>query len=145
MDPKITERLGQLRRRQVWQIRVDNEFWLIFAAQPDDPPGSKDLVLVIGGEFSVTTGDGDQHHLDDDHRPSDLGPAMKLLWQTVADVALDAAGELSVEFVNGSALLVPPHPAYESWRLQGPGWRTLVCPPGGGTPTWPTSESGFDA
>ena len=140
MDPTILERLSQLHGRKIWQIRVDNELWLEFFAYPGDPPGSKDIELVVGGEFAVTTADGEEHHLDDDHLPSDLGPAMELLWQAVAAVTLGDGGELAIEFEDGAALFIPTHAMYEAWRVSGPGWRPLVSPPGGGDPTWPVSE-----
>ena len=144
MDPTIRQRLDQVRGRRVWQLRVDNEFWLVFLGQLDDPPPANDLTLVIGGAFSLTTPDGHRHEFDQEYAPADLGPAMQLLHGVAANVRLADDGELALEFDNGCALSIPPDPHFEAWRLIGPGWRALVSPPGGGAPVWPAWQSDID-
>lgn len=138
MDDTVTERLGQLVGRTVWQIRVDNEFTLAFLRQLGDDPQAPDLGLAVGGWFTYFEPDGTEHDCGDDL--ATLGPALRLFGQVVRKVRLSEAGDLTVEFENDSKLLVAVDPHYEPWRLWEPGGPTLFSPPGGGQPRWPISE-----
>jgi hypothetical protein len=138
MDATATQRLGQLVGRTVWQIRVDNELTLAFLRQLGDDPPDPDLRLAIGGSFTYVDPDGTEHDCGDD--PATLGPVLSLFGQIVRTVWLSDAGDLTVEFENGSKLVVPVDPHHEPWRLWEPGGSTLASPPGGGQPRWPVSE-----
>jgi Family of unknown function (DUF6188) len=100
------------------------------------------LFFAIGGAFTVVAPDGERHDFQSEYAPSDLGPATRLLWKTVSDLRVDGRGNLTLDFDDGSELLIPTDGDYEAWRLTGKGWRTLASPPGGGVPKWPVKETG---
>ncbi len=64
-----------------------------------------------------------------------LGPVLALLRRRVASLTVSRGGELTVEFGDGSALVVRPDARMEAWELQGGGTlegMAYRCPPGGG-------------
>jgi hypothetical protein len=131
VDVAILTRLGQLRGSTVSQLRVDNALSLVIAPES---------VLRIEGAFSYRYATGDERHYADDYDPANLAPALDLFGQTVMDASASETGELAIDFQGGAAIHIPPHPQFEAWILSAPGAATLVCPPGGGAPVWPTSE-----
>jgi hypothetical protein len=140
MDAAVAERLEGLRGAVVVQMRVDQGFALVLAPQDAASPAS---VLLIGAAFSVRDPGGDRHDYVDGYARRLLGPALELLFnQEVRAASTSAAGELTLDFVSGASLRVPPDARFEAWSLSAQGTPTLVSPPGGGWPVWPTDEYG---
>jgi hypothetical protein len=88
----------------------------------------EDLEVVVGGAFRLEV-DGERWDLDPGDR-SGLGPVLALYPDSLA-VAVDEHDTLTLRFVGGAVLRVPPHPQYEAWELRGPGRRLVVGNPGG--------------
>jgi hypothetical protein len=140
MDSAVAERLRGLEGAVVTQMRVDHGFALVLVPPDDALPAS---VLLIGGAFSFQRANGDEHDYVDGYARELLGPALEHLFsQEVQAASTSAAGELTLSFVSGASLRVPPHPRFEAWSISGPDTPTLVSPPGGGWPVWPTDEYG---
>jgi Family of unknown function (DUF6188) len=140
MDSAVVERLEELRGATVTQMRVDHGFTLMLAPPDVAMPAS---LLLIGGAFSCRDSTGDEHVYVDDHARGSLGPALELLFnQEVAAASASESGELTLDFVSGARMRVPPHTHFEAWSLSARGIPTLVSPPGGGWPVWPIKEYG---
>ena len=98
-------------------IRVDHEVRLQFGATE----------VVIGTAIRLTV-DGEENLLQEN---ADLGPLLALYPDVLAKAVVGEDNSLTLTFESGASLLVPPHPQWESWQVNGPGTRLIVCPPGG--------------
>jgi hypothetical protein len=140
MDSAAVDRLGALHGATVTQMRVDQGFTLLLAPPDEALPAS---LLLIGGSFSCRDSTDDQQVYVDDYARRSLGPALELLFnQEVAAASASTSSELTLDFVSGARLQVPPHPQFEAWTLSARGMQTLVSPPGGGPPVWPLKDYG---
>jgi hypothetical protein len=90
-----------------------------------------DTVVTIGTAFRLTA-DGTAHVLDPELR-SELGPLLAVYPATVATARITDDLTLLIEFMNGATIEVPQDPHYESWLINGPDSRLIVCPPSGGS------------
>jgi hypothetical protein len=62
-----------------------------------------------------------------------LAPILDLFGTTVTSVEVIDTGRLHLTFSDGSELVVPPDPDYESWSLTGSGIEGVAVGPGGET------------
>lgn len=111
----------QLEGVDLTWIEIDFQVRLKFA----------DTVVTIGTAFRLTTG-GTIHELDPELR-SELGPLLGVYPATVATADITDDLTLRIGFTSGSTIEVPQDPHYESWLINGPGSRLIVCPPSGGS------------
>ena len=102
-------------------IEIDFQIRLKFA----------DTVVTIGTAFRLAA-DAAVHDLDPEVR-SDLGPLLAVYPATVATAGITDDLTLRIEFGSGATIEVPQDPHYESWLINGPGSRLIVCPPSGGS------------
>lgn len=102
-------------------IRVDHQVRLQFGATE----------VVIESPFRLLTADADSE-LDPEDRVH-LGPLLDMYPDRLEDVGVEADGELRLRFQSGAEIRVAPDPSFESWQVNGPGTRLVVCSPGGAT------------
>ena len=89
-----------------------------------------DLYIDLS-DFDYLDGAGRREHPDIDRRES-LGPALKLIGQTVASTSTEDA-VLHLTFEDGSSLRCGPAQDYEAWQVVGgdPNWLVVALPGGG--------------
>lgn len=72
---------------------------------------------------------------------TELGPALTVLFKAVARGVASRGGSVSIEFTDGTVLVVEPHSQYEAWTFNGDDGRLIVSMPGGGLAVWPAKNS----
>ena len=90
--------------------------------------------LRLAAPFALRSAAGGERTLDPVETLA-LAPTLALLRRRVASLTVTRAGELTVEFGDGSALVARPSPRTDAWELQGGGaleGMAYRCPPGGG-------------
>lgn len=100
-----------------------------------------DVVFRIEQPFVYTTDAGATHHLFPEGEPSALSPVLSVCRRALRRGRASESGELALEFLDGSLLVVPVSPEGEPWEMSGPDGSRVVSLPGGGLATWnPTSQ-----
>lgn len=69
--------------------------------------------------------------------PTQMAPALRILRAEIAQACAYKDGCLSVAFVDGTNLRVPPCESAESWNVVGPAGLRIVSLPGGDLALWP--------
>jgi len=116
LDHRVTQLVVDVRslRLQTWSLDGSTE-------------------LRLAAPFALRSAAGVERTLD----PAEtlgLAPALALLRRRVASLTVTRAGDLTVEFGDGTALVARPSPRAEAWELQGGGTlegMAYRCPPGG--------------
>ena len=103
LDHRVTQLVVDVRslRLQTWSL-----------------DGSTELRLTA--PFSLRSTAGAERTLDPEETLA-LAPALALLRRRVASLTVTRAGELTVAFGDGSALVARPSARAEAWELQGGG------------------------
>ena len=119
IDHQITQLVVDLRsfRLQTWSL-----------------DGSADV--RVAAACTLRLGGGGGRTLDPDSADS-LAPSLGLLRRQIQSLTATREGELTLEFSNGAALTVRPHPRATAWEVHGGGsleGLSYRCPPGGGVP-----------
>lgn len=90
----------------------------------------------VGVPFTFRPADGPALTIDPE-RARELAPTLDLVGTGLRAIRVSRAGDLRIEFADGSALEVTPHPAYEAWEIRGAdslAGLAYLCGPGGGSP-----------
>lgn len=93
----------------------------------------------IEGEFEFTPHGSDAQRFESlsDYRPSSVAPVIDwVLHKTIESASAGDDGTLSVVVDDAGSLVVPPHPAFEAWQINGPDQSLVVCAPGGRLSIW---------
>jgi Family of unknown function (DUF6188) len=128
-DMHTAERMATaIVRFTVSQCVVDYQFSLLLVQSLESVNDQQQAYLSIETAFTLTLPDGIVA-CDPEHDPRGLGPALTLFQRTVESVQLADDASLSMTFSGDIQLLVPSHPAYESWNLHTPARDLLIALP----------------
>ena len=94
------------------------------------------IEIRFGASFTLVSPRGGTRHLDPEQTEG-LAPVLALLRRPLQSLTISRAGELSVEFADGTVLRCAPHPRHAAWEVQGAGaleGMAYACLVGGGSP-----------
>ncbi|HEY1371181.1 MAG TPA: DUF6188 family protein [Candidatus Binatia bacterium] len=123
-----------LRGKPVGRFLIDSALKLEFLE-----PVEEETTVVIEGGFSF------EHHGKkitlDVQDPTSLCGVFLLYRKIVESAVAYKSGILTLQFVEGERLIVPPDPKgnYESWEIVGSNGLRMVCKPSGGLSVWQPS------
>ena len=119
---------------------LDYQFRLLLVhATGTFDPDTPLVEIVVQTAFTFTDADGVDHVIEPED-PSTVGPAMRLLRQTLERVTAWKDGRLELAFESGASVLVPPHGRFESYDVSGPGFKLIGLPSGGEPAIWLSGE-----
>jgi enamine deaminase RidA (YjgF/YER057c/UK114 family) len=140
MDELVEPRLDggydvDLKGYQVSFCRVDMRFGLELAPPRPMEHRRESVTIKLAGPFDVVM-DGESHTFDAGSNRAGLGPALSLLWRTVASAQIGTDGTLEVDFEDQTVVRTPSDPRYEAWEITEDNKQTVICMPRGHIEVW---------
>jgi hypothetical protein len=86
--------------------------------------------------FVIHDPDDEQASVDPEAPRELAAHVLEILQQLIDSADVEPSGALTVRFVDGHEIVVPPHPEFEAWSVVGPSGQRVVCLPGGGFSEW---------
>jgi Family of unknown function (DUF6188) len=115
--PDVPHRLGG---RDLAFIRIDRQARLQF----------DQFEVVIETPFIVISAKGEERTADPSITTS-LVPLLELYPDALMAATVDSDATLQLRLSSGASLVVPPHPEFEAWQVNGRDGFLVVCTPGG--------------
>jgi hypothetical protein len=119
---------------EVRRTSFDGQVRLLLIGRDANGHRAVSAELIIESSFSFRDSSGKIHQLQPGTSGPALGPVIGLFMQAITAVAVRDRGTLTLDFNDGSQIVVEPHPKYESWHLLGnEGVSGILVGPGGET------------
>jgi Family of unknown function (DUF6188) len=112
--------LHRLGGRDLDFIRIDRQARLQF----------DQFEVVIETPFIVITAKGEERTVDPSITTS-LVPLLELYPDALMAATVGSDATLQLHLSSGASLVVPPHPEFEAWQVNGRDGSLVVCTPGG--------------
>lgn len=117
-----------IRARRVDEIDTEQAVTLVL---------SGGVAIRIESTFDLTEPAATPRIIDPENLSADLGLGLMLRGRVVeAATADEESGLLSITFLGGLVLRVPPDPDFEAWSTSWSDGSTVVALPGGGLSSW---------